>query len=156
MNYLKLISKYKVGVFGVLIVGLILLYVSKARISNNGDNFSASPTQGITSSPSKIQSQNKEFIGTLKTGADIGEEKSYCPQGFYLVADEGTYLIGQITMLQLRSSDNNDDSQTSSLRSYVGKKVRISGKYPAQEVFCEALICQCDDYILVGSVEAIE
>lgn len=96
------------------------------------------------------------FIGTIKTGASLGEIKSYCPEGFYLVADEGTYLVGQTPMLQLRLADETDGTKMFSDQKYVGKKVKIAGKYPAQEAFCEALLCQCDDYLLVEDINFAE
>jgi len=34
----------------------------------------------------------------------------------------------------------------------VGKRVGVTGKHPVQTVFCEALICACEDYILVKSI----
>jgi hypothetical protein len=38
---------------------------------------------------------------------------------------------------------------------YMGQEVRLRGLYPAQEVFCAALICACEDYILVESIETV-
>lgn len=104
------------------------------------------------------ESQNKIFRGTVKTGAQLGEVRQYCPQGLYLVASEGSYLVNQTTMLQLRISDEINGTKTKMLtdQKYIGKKVEVAGKYPAQEVFCQALICECDSYILVRDIRITE
>ena len=39
---------------------------------------------------------------------------------------------------------------------FLGKGVEIVGKFDLDQVFCEALICQCDDYILVESIKIPE
>ena len=96
--------------------------------------------------------EQKTFTGTVMTGAQLGEVKNYCAEGLYLVADEG-YLTGQTQMLLLKVPDGADSSSMLSDQEYVGKKVEVTGKYPAQEVFCEALICACEDYILVEQIQ---
>ena len=93
----------------------------------------------------------KTFTGTVMTGAELGEVKNFCGEGLYLVADDG-YLVDQTQMLLLKVSDGADASNMFSDQQYVGKKVEVTGKYPAQEVFCEALTCDCEDYILVDKV----
>ena len=97
----------------------------------------------------------KTFTGTVMTGAQLGEVKNYCADGLYLVADEG-YLANQTQMLLLKISDGADGSRMFSDPQYVGKKVEVTGKYPAQEAFCEALMCACEDYILVGQIRIAE
>jgi hypothetical protein len=99
------------------------------------------------------QNDNKvTFTGTVKAGADLGEVKQYCAEGLYLVADEG-FLTGQTSMLLLRALDAAGQAQMLSDSQFSGKHVKVIGRYPAQEIFCEALICQCDDYILVERIE---
>ena len=93
----------------------------------------------------------KTFTGTVRTGAELGEVKSFCAEGLYLVADDG-YLVDQTQMLLLKVSDGADASNMFSDQQYVGKKVEVTGKYPAQEVFCEALTCACEDHILVEQI----
>ena len=97
----------------------------------------------------------KTFTGTVMTGAQLGEVKNFCAEGLYLVADEG-YLIDQTQMLLLKVMDDVDESNMLSDQQYVGKKVEVTGKYPAQEVFCEALTCACEDYILVDHIQITE
>jgi hypothetical protein len=96
------------------------------------------------------------FAGTVKTGAQLGEIKSYCPNGLYLVAAEGTYLVNQTEMLLLQLSGQPDGTKMLSDPKYVGKKVEVVGKYPTQENFCEALICECEDYILVDTIIIVD
>ena len=93
----------------------------------------------------------KTFTGTVMTGAELGEVKNFCAEGLYLVADDG-YLVDQTQMLLLKVSDGADASSMFSDQQYVGKKVEVTGIYPDQEVFCEALTCACEDYILVDKI----
>lgn len=93
----------------------------------------------------------KTFNGIIRTGAQLGEVKNFCAEGLYLVAEDG-YLIDQMQMLLLKVSDGADASSMLSDQQYVGKKVEVTGKYPAQEVFCEALTCACEDHILVDQI----
>ena len=97
----------------------------------------------------------KAFTGTVMTGAQLGEVKNFCAEGLYLVADDG-YLVDQTQMLLLKVMDDVDESNMFSDQEYVGKKVEVTGKYPAQEVFCDALICACEDYILVDHIRITE
>ena|SRR5687768_1341293 len=93
----------------------------------------------------------KTFTGTVMTGAQLGEVKNFCAEGLYLVADDG-YLIDQTQMLLLKVTSDVDASSMLSDQQYVGKKVEVIGIYPAQEVFCDALMCACEDYILVDQI----
>ena len=107
----------------------------------------------ITETP-KPARKLSTFTGTVNTGSQL-EVKSYCPEGLYLVADEGTYLLDQTTMLHLRLSSEPDGTKMLSDQEYVGRKVEIVGKYPPQANLCEALTCECEDYILVEGIEVI-
>ncbi|MBI4009149.1 hypothetical protein HY357_02865 [Candidatus Roizmanbacteria bacterium] len=149
--------KYKVIIICLLILGIIALYLLNVKGNYQYPDLSISPTQAFFTPTLAISSaKNKVFTGTVKTGSQLGEQKSYCPEGLYLLADQGTYLTGQTTTLQLQASPDKADLNTSSLKNFIGKRVKVSGKYPAQEVFCEALICQCDDYILVESIDVTD
>jgi len=97
-------------------------------------------------------SDQKTFTGTVMTGAQLGEVKNFCAEGLYLVADD-EYLVDQTQMLLLKVTNGADASSMLSDQQYVGKKVEVTGKYPAQEVFCDALICACEDYILVDQIQ---
>lgn len=96
------------------------------------------------------------FTGTVMTGAQLGEVKSHCTEGLYLVANEGEYLTGQTTMLLLRAPSGANETQMLSDQQYVGKKVEVVGVYPAREVACEALTCDCEDFILVNQIRTVE
>ena len=100
-------------------------------------------------------SDQKTFTGTVMTGAQLGEVKNFCTEGLYLVADDG-YLVDQTQMLLLKVIDGADEPSMLSDQHYVGKKVEVTGKYPAQEVFCDALMCACEDYILVDQIQITE
>ena len=96
---------------------------------------------------SRDTSDQDTFSGTVVLGTNI-DEKNFCTDGLYLVADPGTYLAGQTTMLLLR--DENQEMLRD--RAFVGTKVTVRGTYPAQTIFCEALICACEDFILVEEI----
>ena len=100
-------------------------------------------------------SDQKTFTGSVMTGAQLGDVKNFCAEGLYLVADGG-YLVDQTRILLLKVMDGADASSMLSDQQYVGKKVEVTGKYPAQEVFCEALTCACEDYILVDHIQITE
>ncbi|HLB60145.1 MAG TPA: hypothetical protein VJL83_00890 [Patescibacteria group bacterium] len=86
------------------------------------------------------------FTGMVKTGKEIG--KTYCAEGIYLEFDENPY--GMHT-LQLRKKEA-DRYDLFTDTSYVGHRVRVTGVYPAQTFFCEALSCGCEDFIGVESI----
>jgi len=110
----------------------------------------------VTETPSGIPlgASRKTFSGTVLTGAQLGEVKEHCAAGLYLVAEEGSFLVSQTPMLLLRVSKGDEHVMFSDQR-YMGQEVRLRGLYPAQEVFCAALICACEDYILVESIETV-
>src|SRR5687768_8827872 len=94
------------------------------------------------------------LTGTVMTGAQIGKAKNYCAEGLYLVAEDG-YLVNEIQMLLLRIPDAENETEMLSDEQYIGKKVEVTGKYPAQKNLCRALLCSCEDYILVDQIQLI-
>jgi hypothetical protein len=114
--------------------------------------FTAIAISLLLTACSSATEDQRTFKGTVMTGAQLGEVKSFCAEGLYLVADEG-YLVNQTQMLLLRVPSGTDESTMLADPQYIGKKVEVTGKYPAQEVFCEALTCACEDYILVKQIQ---
>ena len=133
--------------FGILFFLMAGVIWFNLRTTDKGDD-SRIPSPLPTTAPID---QTSRFIGTVQTGAQI-EEKNYCPNGLYLVADEGTYLVNQTKILLLRLLSQPDGTIMLSDQKYLGKKVEVVGKYPVQENFCEALMCDCEDYILVERI----
>lgn len=152
--------KVNYWMISTLILGALFLVMLGVNLSGLGifkkgsDVITPPPPEPPTPPISSLSS----FTGTIKTGAQLGEVKSYCAEGFYLVADEDKELVeGTGTkMLLLRQPGGSDDPPMLSDPQYVGKKVEVVGKYPAAEVFCEALMCGCEDYILVDSVNVVD
>jgi hypothetical protein len=139
-------------VFGFLFFLMVGINLLKLRTVNNTRPFpnpSISPT---------ISVGKDSFVGIVKTGAQLGEVKSHCSDGLYLVADEGKELIVNTgtKMLLLRLPGEPGESKMLSDQKYISKKVEVVGKYPAQEIFCEALICACEDYILVDHINIVD
>jgi hypothetical protein len=97
-------------------------------------------------------SDQQTFTGTIMTGAQIGKAKNYCEEGLYLVAEDG-YLVNEIQMLLLRIPDAENETEMLSDEQYIGKKVEVTGKYPPQKGLCKALLCTCEDYILVDQIQ---
>lgn len=88
----------------------------------------------------------KKVSGKVATGIEAG--RSYCSEGIYLMDDTG------VIMLTVESTTSNDINLRVYLsKEYLGKNVTIVGVYPTQEGSCEALICQCEDYLIVKSIE---
>ncbi|MBM3283145.1 hypothetical protein FJY90_02730 [Candidatus Gottesmanbacteria bacterium] len=146
VNY-WMISSLVLGFLLFLMMGINLLKLRTASDTTPLPNPSISPTKSV----GKVS-----FVGIIKTGAQLGEVKSYCSNGLYLIADEGSYLVNQTKMLLLRLPSQPDGTKMLSDQKYVGKKVEVVGKYPAQESFCEALICECEDYILVDQINIVD
>ena len=143
-----------------LILGVLLLVMLGINVSGLGiikkNSELITPPPPEPPIPPTISNTSK-FIGTVKTAAQLEEVKSYCSNGLYLVSDEGKDLIdGTGTkMLLLRLPGESNESRMLSDQKYIGQKVEVVGKYPAQEIFCEALICQCEDYILVDHINIV-
>src|SRR3989338_3885272 len=138
LNYWMILTILFVFLF-FLLAGVNFLYLKTASEVNPLPYSTIPPTKPVG---------RVSFMGTVKTGAQLGEVKSFCSNGLYLVADEGAYLVNQTRMLQLRLPNQPDGTKMLSDQKYVGKKVAVVGKYPAQEDFCLALICGCEDYLL--------
>ncbi len=92
------------------------------------------------------------FSGVIRLGADLGGKKDHCAEGLYLVAEEGV-LAGQLSSLLLRVPGPGGQSALLTDPQWNGKAVTVTGQYPAQEAFCEALMCECEEYILVARVD---
>ncbi|GEM_PF-3055991 len=139
-------------VFGFLFFLMVGINLIKLRTTSDVTPF---PTSSV--SPTKSVGK-VSFVGIIKTGAQLGEVKSYCSNGMYLVSDEGKDLIIDTgtKMLLLRLPGEPGESEMLSDQKYVGKRVEVAGKYPAQEIFCEALICACEDYILVDHINIVD
>ena len=99
----------------------------------------------------KPEENSKTFHGVIKTGEQI--ERGYCAEGLYLTAEKGSYLVDQTTSLLLKIPNEGKGTKMFADQTYIGKTVEARGKYPAQEYFCEALMCDCEDYILVYSLK---
>jgi len=116
-------------------------------------------TQPAPNSPVPADS-TMTFTGTILSGAQLGELKSYCQEGLYLVADDGSYLVHETTLLLLRvphpPGAPADPPKMFSGSEYISKRVEVGGDYPAQQVFCEALICTCEDFILLRQIKVLE
>jgi hypothetical protein len=87
--------------------------------------------------------KNISFEGEIKTGHELHID--YCAEGYYLETTEGKTLL-------LRTATETSDRPLFTDASFEQKKVLVNGIYPAQEYFCEALLCDCEDYILVEEV----
>jgi len=92
--------------------------------------------------------------GTIRAGAELGEVKRHCAEGLYLVAAEGQFLTGQTSILLLRVPGVAEQAPAMfSDRQYVGQRVEAVAQYPTGQAYCEALICACEEYILIKSIK---
>lgn len=92
--------------------------------------------------------------GTLRAGADLGEVKQHCAEGLYLVADDGAYLVNQTTMLLLRVAEG-DEQPMYADRRYLNERVQVTAADPVARPECDALICGCETYVLVGAIRGL-
>lgn len=146
-------SKILIGIFVLILFIFLGSKFAGSKTDIQPTSLPVPTDSAVISSPTPSELTNlKTFRGSVKTGASLEEIKSYCPNGLYLVSDAGTYLIGQTSMLQLRVTDIKKESVMFRDEEYINKKVEVAGIYPAQEIFCEALTCECEDYILADSV----
>ena len=99
--------------------------------------------------------ESSSFKGVIKTGEQLGDVKNYCSEGLYLVTDDGSNMADQVKFLQLRVPDVESNTKMFDDKSFIDQQVKVVGKYPAQEMFCQALMCDCDDYILIDSEKSI-
>jgi len=99
--------------------------------------------------------ESSSFKGVIKTGEQLGDFKNYCSEGLYLVTDDGSNMADQVKFLQLRVPDVESNTKMFDDKSFIDQQVKVVGKYPAQEMFCQALMCDCDDYILIDSEKSI-
>jgi len=157
-------KKYQKGkvLVPILIVVAVLAVVGIAFFTGGKylsfNSFSKSsifprPSQK-TNNPDNIPNDDNSFIGTVKLGSEI-EGREYCPEGIYLVADKDKLLSGQTSELLLRETEGQGSKMVDD-QTIIGKKVSVVGKHPTEGVFCEALVCGCDDYILVTSIKVVE
>jgi hypothetical protein len=80
--------------------------------------------------------QNVAVKGVIKTGLSVGTD--HCSEGFYLSDATG--------IIQLRVKFEEVINLFSDTH-VLDERVEVEGKYPVQEFFCEALICECDDFM---------
>lgn len=158
INYWMILSLI-LGFLLLVMVGVNLIILKTTKNKNSSiipsSQISISPVITKSTIITNPISNISRFEGTLKTGAQL-EDKSYCPNGLYLVAGKGSYLVDQIKVLQLRLPDEPNKTKIISDQNYIGKRVDVTGKYSVQKKFCEALTCECEDYILVETLNIVD
>lgn len=102
-----------------------------------GVKIEVDPESSIIDNAVRNLQKKVTFEAKVTVGADNGND--YCLDGLYVAYMDKTLLLkntnGMIT-------DKN----------YINKQVTIEGTYPVQESFCAALLCDCDDYVLVEKI----
>jgi hypothetical protein len=86
-----------------------------------------------------------EVTGVVKTGEQTG--KGYCPDGYYLTDDETPVLI--------RTKSNAGEDSMFLDQNYLGKTVVLRGTFDKGQIHCEAMICQCETYVVADSIEEV-
>lgn len=90
-----------------------------------------------------------KFTGIVRTGVSQGEVKKHCANGLYLELDPGLQMNARQTLLLLKDSTGAMITNST----YVGKRVTITGRYPAENATrCEALICGCEEYLVAERI----
>jgi hypothetical protein len=117
-----------------------------SAVGRQGPNceFAACPAK-----PSGDVSGDMQFTGTVVTGASQGEVKQHCANGLYLAQDPGLQMNARQTLLLLKGAEG----QMLTDQQYVGQRVTITGTYPDEnKLRCEALICGCEEYLIVETI----
>ncbi len=100
--------------------------------------------------------------GVVFTGAQIQGDDAYCAEGLYIRVDEAIVpedmnSITSGSMIALRTKGGGTAQFPEALKPYsdtsvVNATVTVVGVYPAREVQCKALMCDCDDAIIVDNL----
>ena len=152
--------KFNWWILSTVLFAFLFLLISLAYLAKTGVDQRRLPATTPTPRPTKIPLPTKplgkpsRFQGTVGTGEQV--EMTHCPEGFFLVAEEGAYLVDQTEILLIKVADGPDKTKMLSDPKYIGRKVEVRGKYPIQEFFCEALICECEDYVLAEEINLID
>lgn len=154
-NYWKL-STIVLGFLLLLSLSGYLLTLQNANSPAPKARQIPSPTPDTISSP-PVNTNQRTFVGTIKLGSQFEAGRNLCPTGLFLVADEGSYLHNQTQFLLLKLPNITDvvNAQPTMLNDekYINQRVQITGIYPTSENRCEAMTCQCADYILLNAFE---
>lgn len=158
INYWMILSLI-LGFLLLVMVGANLIILKTTKNKNNtiipSSQISISPVITKSTIITNPISNISRFEGTVKTGAQL-EDKSYCPNGLYLIADKGSYLVDQVKVLQLRLPDESNETKMISDKDYIERRVNVTGKYSVQKNSCQALTCECEDYILVETISIVD
>lgn len=136
VNKTKTNSQVRIFVYCIVLVLLsvfVLLYVKKLRVAKSpGYKDYLDQQRRYTS-----------LVGVIKSGESLNI--SYCAQGLYLETDDSKTIL-----IKMKGSD--DEISMYDDKNLVGKRVRVEAIYPVAEIFCQALICNCEDYLLAKSI----
>lgn len=92
--------------------------------------------------------QQLTLRGTVRLGEQLGID--HCKEGVYLdVADDNPFPL-----IQLRDADGKTFGNDFLLQ-YMNKNVEVAALYDANKVQCQALICACDDYVLLQEIRIV-
>lgn len=146
------VATLSLGIFVIVLLGLLISSMRTLNMLNSTPTFS--PKYPLATIPPELLIKEEViYAGTIRTGAQIG--KGYCADGIYLVSSDSTYQIGKNGSVLLEYPKPSQTPDLLKFKQYIGQKVQVVGTYPVQESRCEALICDCEDYMTVRSITPI-
>lgn len=93
-----------------------------------------------------------EAEGTIVSGESAG--KPQCTEGYYLQI-QGSYLRSSNSSLLLRSITPGNGNAYPLFQGggLLGQTVKINAIYDTEKILCRGLSCDCEDYLLIESIE---
>jgi hypothetical protein len=138
----------------IYLLGFLLLtfLISFALLKSIYAPTHPQPPVSVNNQPSPAPT-TRTLTGTLKLGQELPDE--ICEPGLYLEALPGKVLnkYGKTALLLRAPGDKTTGNPMFTDNTYLNQTVNISGIYPAQQEFCAALLCDCEDYILVHDIQ---
>ena len=136
---------------GALFIGLLLGNTNEEPVEAPQN---PEPDNGEQTDNGFIQDEfYVEATGIVSAGADI--DRDYCAEGLYLEPNEDSLPL--VLMREMPSEDSTPEMLSADEYSeYIGENVAVSGYYTPVKAMCQALMCDCEDFMLVKQIEVIK
>jgi len=135
MKLFKIITIGAIILLITILAGLSFQYYKQSKLLQESSNN--------LNGPKKIELNLK---GIVKKGKDIDPQKSYCPNGIYIVTTDKTY--------QLRTPDDLNEKASTAYAMYRDAEVALTAKFQDISPNCGSVKnCGCDEFVLVEKIE---
>ena len=128
--------------FYILLIFIVLAFSGFVVIDNN---FIDEGRVVITPPPPDNPiPDTKPLVGTIRTGEQLNRD--YCAEGYYL------YIDAESKAYLLRDNETEEMMQ---LPEYEDTRVEVEVVNEEPRVYCEALICSCEERLLVIDINSV-